>query len=266
MARVPSVAQTEQTDRPLATTVRKLVFSGPVCGTCGSTEIRPSNRRNALDILLACLFLAPYRCRTCRGRFYRVWRPSLQRLPDPPIAPLLVMPARGSVLRADAIESSRIDPEPVQPQRKPELISPAPSEIPAAEPESRPRLAAASGSIAILESDLSIRKLLRRLLERRGYRVGEIARAEDLPGQLSEGGASLLIVDVSAGEETNVETIVALARAHPSLKILALSAESLQGSEIPGRFLALPKPFPLDSFVDSVERLLGPSSPSNTAP
>jgi hypothetical protein len=48
-----------------------------------------------------------------------------------------------------------------------------------------------------------------------------------------------------------------MALAHPQLKILALSAESLRDSEIPGRLLALPKPFPLDSFIDSVEGLLG---------
>ena len=94
MARVPSVAQTEQTFRPLAIAVRKLAVVGRFCANCGSPEIRPSNRRNALDILLACLFLAPFRCRVCRERFYRIWRPSLQRrlIRRSPSAPLLVMP------------------------------------------------------------------------------------------------------------------------------------------------------------------------------
>jgi DNA-binding response OmpR family regulator len=108
----------------------------------------------------------------------------------------------------------------------------------------------------ILESDLSIRKLLRRLLERRGHITVEISQAADLAGALRDRRADLLIVDVSAVPETGVAGLVALAHAFPRLKILALSTESLQDSEIPGRLLALPKPFALDRFVDCVDRLL----------
>ena len=44
---------------------------------------------------------------------------------------------------------------------------------------------------------------------------------------------------------------------YPNLKILALSTESL--ADIPGRLLASSQAVPLpDSFVDSVDRLLGP--------
>jgi DNA-binding NtrC family response regulator len=111
------------------------------------------------------------------------------------------------------------------------------------------------GSIVILESDLSIRKLLRRLLERRGYFTVEIEQVDGLAGELRNRRADLLIVDVSATPETGVDAILALARVHPSLKILALSAETIN-SEIPDRLLVLPKPFPLDRFVDCVDRLL----------
>jgi len=117
MARVPSFAQAEPAFRPLATVARKLAVTGRSCANCGSPEIRPSNRRNALDILLACVFLAPFRCRVCRGRFYRMWRPSLLRSPDPPVAPLLVMPARRRILTPDTLLPRRIEPEPVPSQR-----------------------------------------------------------------------------------------------------------------------------------------------------
>jgi CheY-like chemotaxis protein len=287
MARVPSVAQTEQTFRPLASAVRRLAVAGRCCASCGSLEIRPSNRRNALDILLACLFLAPFRCRVCRGRFYRMWRPSLQRSPDPPIAPLLVMPPRRQALNLDSVEPRRLEPEPVQPQRsqQPEIVPPerkadviaaAPVESPDAKSEPAPPLsgvtpdraapapaapgAAAPGAILILENDLSIRKLLRRLLERRGYFIVEIAQADDLAGEMLDRRVDLLIVDVST-VETGVEAVVKLARALPNLRLLALSAEPLPENEIPERLLVLPKPFPLDSFVDGVDRLLqGPTA------
>jgi CheY-like chemotaxis protein len=274
MARVPSVAQTEQTFRPLATAVRKLAVVGRSCGNCGSSEIRPSNRRNALDIVLACLFLAPFRCRVCRDRFYRIWRPSLQSPPDPPdppAAPLLVMPARRSVAKADAIPPRRIQPEPVQPQRsRPELMLPTPQLIlpalkanvsPPAPLDTIAPQRTIPGSILILETDLSIRKMLRRLLERRGYRAMEVEQAEDLEGELRDGGADLLVIDVSAPGADGVQALLELGRVHPNLKILALSGASLahaeHADEIPGRFLTLPKPFALDSFLACVDRLLG---------
>ncbi len=253
MPRIPSVAQTEPSFRPLATAARKLAVTGRSCANCGSLEIRPSNRRNALDVVLACVFLAPFRCRVCRGRFYRMWRPSLQRATDPPGAPLLVMPARRTVLALDAIEPRRLEPEPAR----------AFMETPAAGPNpAQPIASTTPASILILESDLSIRKLLRRLLERRGYNAVEVAQAEDLAGELLDRNVDLLIVDVST-VEAGVEAVVAFARALPSLKILALSAEPLLANEIPERLQVLPKPFPLDSFVDCVDRLLERLSPPN---
>lgn len=250
MARVLSVVQTEQPAiRPSGTFVGKLAVTSRTCAFCGSTEIRPSDRRNALDILLACLLLAPFRCRVCRRRFYRVWRPSLQSPPGPPIAPLLLVPARRDLPAIDLPPSSMESPV-----GKPELLKEKPAEIRPLLPQ--PILAAVPGPVLILERDLSIRKLLRRLLERRGYFIVELAQAEDLARELHDRRAGLLIVDVAAMGANGVEALVALARAHPTLKILALSTDSFQGHEIPSRLLALPKPFPLDRFVDCVDRLL----------
>jgi CheY-like chemotaxis protein len=226
--------------RPLTNAVRKLAVTARSCANCGSPEIRPSNRRNALDILLACVFLAPYRCRVCRGRFYRMWRPSLQRPPVPPAAPLLVMP------------------RPVT-ASKPSAQPPAGAPVPLAPDFSGP------GAVLILEDDLSIRKLLRRLLERRGHFAVEIAQADDLAAEMLDRRVDLLIVDVST-VEAGVEAVFEFARALPSLKILAISGEPLRANEIPDRLLVLPKPFPLDSFVDGVDRLLARSRAANSAP
>jgi len=264
MARVPSVAQTEPAFRPLATAIRKLAVTGRSCARCGSPEIRPSNRRNALDILLALVLLAPFRCRVCRGRFYRIWRPSLQRDPDPPVAPLLLMPARRKIFALDPIEPRRIQPEARQPQRPQPEVVPSPVKAEPSPPPPAIPAPAALGAILILEDDLSIRKLLRRLLDRRGYHTVEVARAEDLAGQLLDRTVDLLIVDVSTAE-TGVEAVVKLALALPSLKILALSAEPLLANVIPGRLQVLPKPFPLDTFVNGVDRLVKPSSPPNAS-
>jgi CheY-like chemotaxis protein len=244
MARVLSVVQTEQPAiRPPGSAVRRLAVASRTCAFCGSSEIRPSDRRNALDILLACLLLAPFRCRVCRQRFYRVWRPSLQSPPDPPID---VPPS--------SIERTVAQPE--LPEEKPAEIRPL---LP------QPMLAAVPGPVLILESDLSIRKLLRRLLERRGYFIVELSQPEDLARELRDRRPGLLIVDAAVMPD-GVETLVALARAHLSLKILALSTDSFQCHDIPGRLMALPKPFPLDRFVDCVDRLVQRSIATTSGP
>jgi hypothetical protein len=118
MARVPSLAQTDPSFRPLATAARKLAVAGRCCANCGSLEIRPSYSRNALDVLLACLFLAPFRCRVCRGRFYRMWRPSLQRSPDPPVAPLMLITMRRTLPSSDSVELPRLEPELIPPPKQ----------------------------------------------------------------------------------------------------------------------------------------------------
>jgi CheY-like chemotaxis protein len=274
MARVPSVAQTDPTFRPLTTAVRKLAVAGRCCANCGSLEIRPSYSRNALDVLLACLFLAPFRCRVCRGRFYRMWRPSLQRSPDPSGAPLMLISVRRTPPSSDSVEPPLLGPELIHPRNnepklllRPGATDPIPIEIapaPVGDLPGQPLPPATPAPILILESDFSIRKLLCRLLERRGYSTVEVAQVEDLAGEMLDRRVDLLIVDVSTVED-GVQAVVKLARALPSLKVLALSAEPLFDNEIPERLLVLPKPFPLDSFVDSVDCLMKPSSPRNTS-
>jgi CheY-like chemotaxis protein len=162
-----------------------------------------------------------------------------------------------------AVQSSR-QTHIVPPARKADVLAVASVKGPDAEPEPAPSAlirAVASAPILILESDLSIRKLLRRLLERRGYFAAEISHADQLAGALVHHRYALLVVDVSETGTMSVELIAALAHAHPSLKILALSGESHAGAgragEFQSRLLALPKPFPLDSFVHCVDRLLG---------
>jgi CheY-like chemotaxis protein len=135
-----------------------------------------------------------------------------------------------------------------------------PTEIP--ELSSQPLLAGSPGPILILENDLSIRSLLCRLLERRGYSSVEIQETHDLAAELKARGAELLVIDVSTTK--GVDTAIALARIHPNLKILALVAGSLDGNAIPGRFQVLLKPFALDSFVDCVDRLLERSASPDT--
>ena len=53
----------------------------PFCPKCGSTDIRGSHAHHALDYLLRTFGRQPYRCRSCRRRFY------LRKPADPEQAP-----------------------------------------------------------------------------------------------------------------------------------------------------------------------------------
>jgi CheY-like chemotaxis protein len=185
----------------------------------------------------------------------------------------MLITVRRTPASSDSVELPLLEPELIHPRnnepkllQRPSATAPIPIETaPAAVGESpgQPLPPATPAPILILESDLSIRKLLCRLLERRGHNTVEVAQVEDLPGEMLDRRVDLLIVDVSTVED-GVQAVVKLARALPSLKVLALSAEPLFDNEIPDRLLVLPKPFPLDSFVDGVDCLLKRSSPANT--
>jgi|HubBroStandDraft_5_1064220.scaffolds.fasta_scaffold13856_3 hypothetical protein len=252
MALVPNVVLSERAFRPLMRAVRKAAITGKTCPICGSDEVRRSARWGFLDAVLICLFLAPFRCRVCRGRFYRVWRPVFQKPAEPPRAPVIMMPR--PLLGIDPLDphlpgSNFIDPPRIQPDHPlPRLVEPAPVADP-------PLRFTRARSVLILESDPSIRRLLRRLLDRRGYFTHEVIEADDLPAELLERRVDLLII----ADELN--SVLAAAHVHPNLKILALSSESGNGAEIPGRCLALTKPFSLESFLESVDRLLEPAIP-----
>jgi len=156
------------------------------------------------------------------------------------------------------LEIDPVDPdlaEPIQPERPlPRLVEPQPIVV-------QPLRFGRPRSILILESDLSIRKLLRRLLDRRGYFSHEVSKPEDLGTELRERRVDLLILDAALLGANGLDNALALSHVHPDLKILALSLESLNTAGIPERCLALTKPFSLESFLESVDRLLEPATP-----
>jgi len=171
-----------------------------------------------------------------------VAEPMAPRKPEPQLIALprleVQMPEAPVLPEADFTSQAKPRPQP----------NPNPTASAAAES------AVKRGAVLILEGDLSIRKLLRRLLERRGYFTVEVAQPSDLPRELRDRRADLLIVDVST-PGTNLDAVLSVTQDYAGLKILALSEENLDEKEIPGRLLALPKPFPLDRFIDTVDRL-----------
>jgi hypothetical protein len=76
------------------------------CPRCGWENVRPSIRNGVADHLAAALLLRPYRCRSCRDRFYRYsgfakkWKLEPEPTPMmPPEWPPALAPARKAEAR-----------------------------------------------------------------------------------------------------------------------------------------------------------------------
>lgn len=66
---------------------------------------------------------------------------------------------------------------------------------------------------------------------------------------------SLVVADLTADAPTRVE-LDAIAEAQPAVKVLLLVSDTGLASTLPERVVMLQKPFALDTFVDTVDRLL----------
>jgi CheY-like chemotaxis protein len=266
MPHFPNVFPRERAFRPLIWAARSVANTGASCPTCGSDDFRRSLRRTFLDAAFACCFIAPFRCRACRTRFYWFlwfWRPTFNKPAQPPGLPVFIMPRQ--IFEIHPVDAYPAEPDSAEPnfaeprRTPPERLLPPLVELPltAAQPVRFIRLR----SILILENDPSIRKLLRRLLHRRGYFTHEVLQPEDIPAELRERRVDLLIIDASLMGANGLDAALAPASVHPNLKILTLSVDSSGGAEIHGRCSALTKPFSSETFLESVDRLLEAATP-----
>ena len=193
-----------------------------ICPRCGRNDVRQSGRRGIGDGLMALIGLAPYRCRACRNRFYRI-----------PIG-------NGNKLQADEpVVVQSVFPEPSHP---PSPLSDHPlAHIPIAY------------SILIVSRDPAIRKLLCKLLAQPAYHTHQLEETAQLPSELQARKVDLLITDLELPEQQGLETVAALRSKYPRLKIIALSGLCL--SEVPGS-IVLTKPFRREVLIESVQTAL----------
>jgi CheY-like chemotaxis protein len=209
-----------------------------VCPGCGFAETRPSLRRGVGEYLLACLLIAPYRCRRCRVRFFH----------------FSLVHQNGLV--EDGLNlngSSEFPPEPVPPAHQ----TAPPDEVPVAHPA--PILVDGQPTILILDENPPIRKLLRRFLERNGYHTNEIAQFRDLRAELQFTQVDLLILDLDRLPREVQEAIVALEGTGCVPKIIAFSAEPAAANGVSSSMVVLPKPLSTDALLENVRRALNRS-------
>lgn len=326
------------------------------CSRCGWSNVRPSPRRGFAEYLLAMFWIAPFRCRNCRHRFFRFSSRTVSPLSPIPAVPLRVVPRSKRPHLPE--EATQVQPSPVKPELRawalggpvapdtqpakpaktpapvyafapppieriepqvenittetaiPEdsgeitpveppalelagfvpmitlkaiVIEPATIEIPAdavpfeqsalipaapasmifdeiLSPPEPSDIASVEGmmeepaleeaqSILILDREEPIRKLLRRVLERQGYRVQEMGSSRDLSTELLPASVDLLITD----PEEQVECLRTIQTSFPEVPIIVLS-NSWEGDLT--TCAVLEKPFRTETLLQSVRNAL----------
>lgn len=114
--------------------------------------------------------------------------------------------------------------------------------------------------LLLVEDDESLRRIVARHLRGQGYDVVDVVSAEDAVQALDAGiRPSLVLLDLNLPGDTGWDLLrgPALAAAGSPPVVIAsattLNPRRLEEFRVAGY---LPKPFPLDTLVDTVERLL----------
>lgn len=120
-------------------------------------------------------------------------------------------------------------------------------------------------SVLLIEDDESLRRILARHLVSRGYIVHEAASSEDAE-RLLAGGArpGVVVLDINLPGVTGWDllrgTALELAGSPPVVVASALTINPRRLSEF-GVAGYLPKPFPLETLTDTIERLTSNEEP-----
>lgn len=119
--------------------------------------------------------------------------------------------------------------------------------------------------ILIIDDDLAIRGVIRKILEREGHEVGEAEDGYQGVEDIRRRVPDLVITDLIMPEKEGIETILELREGHPELRILAISGGGtvadreglLFDAEALGADATLAKPFSIEGLVEKVDDLLG---------
>ncbi len=117
--------------------------------------------------------------------------------------------------------------------------------------------------ILVIEDDNDVRKLLRQVLERVGYKVEEACDGEEGIERYREKQADLIITDIIMPKKEGIETITDLRVEFPDVKVIAISGGGRLGPE-PYLELAkgfganriIMKPFTTAEILEAVQELL----------
>ena len=117
--------------------------------------------------------------------------------------------------------------------------------------------------ILVIEDDVEVRKVIRRILEKNGHQVIEAANGKDGISKYRQDPTDLIITDIIMPEKEGIETIGELRKDFPNVKIIAVSGggriksgDYLVLAQKIGAMRTLAKPFEWDTFVGTINELL----------
>jgi CheY-like chemotaxis protein len=118
----------------------------------------------------------------------------------------------------------------------------------------------AEGTILIADDEPNVRGLLHKILAGEGYRVMEASNVKEAIKLIEASDVDLLITDLAMPEQEGIETIRALRRDRPQLKIIAMSgvfaATLLHTARYLGAHASLAKPIQPDELLETVGRVM----------
>jgi CheY-like chemotaxis protein len=85
-------------------------------------------------------------------------------------------------------------------------------------------------SVLVIDDEASVRKVLRKALEREGYKVMDAANGSEGIALYQEHPTDLVVTDILMPEKEGLETIMAFRRDFPEVRIFAMSGGGLIGS------------------------------------
>jgi DNA-binding NtrC family response regulator len=120
-------------------------------------------------------------------------------------------------------------------------------------------------TVLVIDDEDLIRRTLRSILERAGHVVRDAANGQEGLAALAAGGFDLVITDLLMPVMEGIETILAVKRASPGLKVIAISGAAaaavdfLHLAQRRGADEVLHKPFHVKMLLAAVDRCLAGS-------
>ena len=123
--------------------------------------------------------------------------------------------------------------------------------------------------VLVADDCAHMRNVLRLALERRGHEVIVAVNGGAAIEKAKTEAVDILVTDIFMPEEDGIGAILDFKRNHPAIKIIAMTGEGRFPAETGtlldymqqiGADYAFEKPFQLDTFLDTVERLARPEA------
>jgi len=115
--------------------------------------------------------------------------------------------------------------------------------------------------ILVVDDDETVRLALRRMLESAGYEVQEAPNGRVAMTLCREDPPDVMITDIFMPEQEGMETIQAMRREFPGVKLIAVSGQAgavyLRVAKLLGAQASLEKPLRMDTVLATIRSVLG---------